>query len=408
MGRASLLGSQVDKLAHSGQAPPGACLQLLLETAALGIAGLQDPAPGRGQFRHLASHVGLQPRVRQGDPGRLGHRVGKFRVVQYGGVMDKRRDLLAVLPDYRDRLSRPGFGQLDEVPALVGVSIRFGQPVPDRQRPVAQGMGEPGPERACFEVPAQIDDQPCDGRLTPSPQQQVREEPDSDKDQDCLIAPQHRLLGTRSGPGQPCGASACQRYRQGGRRDHRHGAGTAVRARRPQIPPRGHCWHRADDSDRHYVAAGQREYRRAHVGGNHHDHAQPARGPPAGVADDRVAQRATMQEQQRRPNRGDRRDARAGKRPQKPGEPGQGKQGADAALRTARPDQQPAPDQCPPHRQVGHSRGQALGRTSQPFRPQAHDQGRWPRCLSQPRSESLDVLTRRARKAHAPTAHSWR
>jgi hypothetical protein len=59
--------------------------------------------------------------------------------------MDQRRDPFALMLDYGDRLARAGCGKLDTVPPLIDVSARFGQPVRDRQRPVTQGMREPGP-----------------------------------------------------------------------------------------------------------------------------------------------------------------------------------------------------------------------------------------------------------------------
>lgn len=51
------------------------------------------------------------------------------------------------------------------------------------------------------------------------------------------------------------------------------------------------------------ASPGERDHGRAHVAGRHRDQAQPARGPPGWVADDRVAEEAAVNEQQRRAHR---------------------------------------------------------------------------------------------------------
>ena len=112
------------------------------------IPGLQDPAPGSIQFGDPALHIGLQPHGRQSEPGRLGHRVNKIRGVKHGRVVDKRRDRLTVMLNHGDHPSRPRFGKRDGRAPLIDIPVRCRQPVPDRQRPVTQGIGEPGPERA--------------------------------------------------------------------------------------------------------------------------------------------------------------------------------------------------------------------------------------------------------------------
>ena len=73
--------------ADTCQLLPGAYLELL-DTTALGVAGLQDPAARVLQIRDPSSHIGLQPHVRERDRGRQGHRINQARIIQHRGVMD--------------------------------------------------------------------------------------------------------------------------------------------------------------------------------------------------------------------------------------------------------------------------------------------------------------------------------
>jgi hypothetical protein len=68
--RASIPEGAVEQLLDLRQPPPDTVPQLLLKAAALGVARLEDPASGSVQLSDPASHLGLHPHVRQGDPRR--------------------------------------------------------------------------------------------------------------------------------------------------------------------------------------------------------------------------------------------------------------------------------------------------------------------------------------------------
>src|SRR5260370_39263833 len=91
---ASALEAEVHEFLDLLQPLPGAGAQLLLETAALSITGLEDPAPRRVQLRDLAPHLRPQPHVRERNRGRRGHRVDEGRIIQHRGIVDQRGDPL--------------------------------------------------------------------------------------------------------------------------------------------------------------------------------------------------------------------------------------------------------------------------------------------------------------------------
>src|SRR5215469_2356788 len=116
----------------------------------------------------------------------------------------------------------------------------------------------------------------------------------------------------------------------------------------------------------------------------------------------------TVDEKQRRADGSDHPDARARQRAEEPGEPGQREEETNAALRTAGPDEEPAPDERPPHGQVSPRLGQGLARTGQPFRSEAEHQPGQPRSRPEARTRGGQAVTRGAQPAHSPTARSSR
>ena len=120
----------------------GAVVEVALDPPPRGVARLDDPQPREPQLLHARLQVGLQAlvvdRQRRGRRGRhdqLGRGVER-------GVVDDRREPPAVAVDRGPRPARAGLGQLDRAALLVDEALAVGQPVGDRDGPVAEALRE--------------------------------------------------------------------------------------------------------------------------------------------------------------------------------------------------------------------------------------------------------------------------
>ena len=80
-----------------------AVVEVALELAAGGVAGLDDPRAGRPQIGQPRAQVGLQALVLERDPGRRGDRADQLRLVAERRVVQQRGDLRPAALDERRR-----------------------------------------------------------------------------------------------------------------------------------------------------------------------------------------------------------------------------------------------------------------------------------------------------------------
>ena len=121
-------------------------MQIALEPTA-GLDGcLNDPPTGGAQVIEPGVEIGLEPLVVERQ-----HRCGRRRLHELGaglqlGIVDDRGDPVAVVRDGGPCLGRPRFGKRDRMAALVDEQLALRQPVGDRERPVAELLGERLPD----------------------------------------------------------------------------------------------------------------------------------------------------------------------------------------------------------------------------------------------------------------------
>ena len=117
-------------------------MQVALEPAASFDCRLDDPSTGGAQVLEPGVEVGLEPFVVERQ-----HRPGRRRLDELGaglqlGVVDDRRYPVAVVLHGGPCLGRARFGKLDRVPPLVDEQLALGKPVRDRERSIAEPLGE--------------------------------------------------------------------------------------------------------------------------------------------------------------------------------------------------------------------------------------------------------------------------
>ena len=84
-------------------------VEVALEPAPLGIAGLDDASPRRAQVLQLGEHLGLEALVLDGEPCGRADLARELAAVEKRGVVDDDRDRLAIPRDLRYR--SPGRGR---------------------------------------------------------------------------------------------------------------------------------------------------------------------------------------------------------------------------------------------------------------------------------------------------------
>ena len=135
-----------------------AVVEVALEPAALGVAGLDDPRARRAQLDDVGAQLGVEALVLEQERGRRAGRAHRLGVLGQRAVVDDRGDVTAVALDLRDLWLAPrppsGAGGVD-------VALLLGQPEREVERGVAERVrervaqvgplgevGEPGDEAA--------------------------------------------------------------------------------------------------------------------------------------------------------------------------------------------------------------------------------------------------------------------
>ena len=177
----------------------GAVVEVALELAAGGVAGLDDPGAARPQIGEPRAQVGLQALVLERDPGRRGDRADQLRLVAERRVVQQRGDLRPAALDERRRAAV----ELHRPAVAVDVGLVLGHPVGELQRRVAQRLGQRVAQRAGRGRLAQLDQQVADRRPGQAGAQQAGEEDHRDGgEHDQREAVGEIGCRRRSGPGR--------------------------------------------------------------------------------------------------------------------------------------------------------------------------------------------------------------
>ena len=120
----------------------GAVVEVALDPPAGVVGGLDDAHARDPQLLHAGAQVGLQPLVVDRQRGAGGGGVDELGPGVELGVVDDRGDAAAVALDRGPRAPGAGLGQLHPVPELVDEDAALGQPVGDRERAVAEALGQ--------------------------------------------------------------------------------------------------------------------------------------------------------------------------------------------------------------------------------------------------------------------------
>ena len=155
-GPAQLVGEQEQTLLS-------AVVQVALEPAALGVAGVHDARTGGAELLELRSHLGLELLVLDGNAGRGQDLLQESRLLEQANVVHERRNWGIPAQERSDRSARAG-GQLDRVAGSVHVRVRLRPPVRQLECRIADGLRQRVADRTrCLEL-AQLHDEPRDGR----------------------------------------------------------------------------------------------------------------------------------------------------------------------------------------------------------------------------------------------------
>ena len=116
-------------------------MEVSLQAPALGVAGLDDPRARLAQLLELGAQLGQQPLVLERQARRSRDRLQQRRILGERGVVDDGGDPFSPAFEHghapahdRDRLDR---GAVD-----ADVGVRFGHPVSELKRGIAQRAGE--------------------------------------------------------------------------------------------------------------------------------------------------------------------------------------------------------------------------------------------------------------------------
>ena len=128
----------------------GAVVQVALDPAAGVVGGLDDPQPRDPQLLHPRAELRLQALVvdrQRGGAGGGGDELGGGVEL---GVVDDRRQPHAAAVDRGPGAARAGVGERDGAAGVVDEDLALGQPVGDRQRAVAEPLGQQLADRAAL------------------------------------------------------------------------------------------------------------------------------------------------------------------------------------------------------------------------------------------------------------------
>ena len=112
------------------------------------VLGLDDADARDAQLLDARAQVRLQALVVDRERGARGGGVDELRAGGELGVVDDRGDAAAVALDGGPGAARAGLGHAHDVARLVDEELAVGQPVGDRQRAVAEALGEHLADRA--------------------------------------------------------------------------------------------------------------------------------------------------------------------------------------------------------------------------------------------------------------------
>ena len=355
-----------------------------------GVAGGDQPRARGAQVVVASAQFGGQALVLERERRGRARRAHQLALLQQCRVMHDRRDRCSVALDLGHRAVSARSRQLHSVPARIDIASRVGQPVGERERVVAQRLGQ----RVARADPAEPLEQRADrarprqARAQQAHQEGERQRRDQHDQHD--IDDLRQLIGAESDrehaghahnrdrgprphdrskrapldPAETAPASD-QHHAQTGEQDHRDDKANRLhdRRRRATIPgqqqvvravttvvrPRGHDCRRQRQSDRRRPAQGPPRHARA-PGARGRSGTRPACAPARRSRARRRAARACTPTPHRR-----------SQRTQEPHEPDERHQRPDAVLRAPPPGKDARAREAPTQRQREHDPRRRIG-----------------------------------------------
>ena len=248
-----------------GEPPLGAVPKLLLEPPTLLVGGLDDPPPGSLDLGGPRSHLGLEPDVRDRESDGGVHAGAQFRVVEHRGVVHQDGKTGAAVLDRRhDPIGR---FHLEALAGLVHVRGMLREPVPDRERRIAEGARKALRDEGRAPL-AEVDHETGHGCLRPPAEEEIDGQHRARRADREVVERQYRTLrhteseqvdkrrereraredarrrngaATRSSLDASGASQTTDGQRQEGRREHQRHAVVAAERIRQRV-----CVHRAD------------------------------------------------------------------------------------------------------------------------------------------------------------------
>ena len=181
-----------------------------LEAPPLRVPGLDDAAARRLELVGVRLSLGLQSRVRDGDPRCSSHRVDELPVGQQPFVVEQDRNLLSVVLDRRHRPPRASRRQLDRVAGVVDVRLGIRQAIADDERRIAERASELAAKGRGLLRRAEVDDESGDDRLRPAGTEQIDRRERSPRARSRGVHPEDRVVASEpaSRPTAPTASTA--------------------------------------------------------------------------------------------------------------------------------------------------------------------------------------------------------
>ena len=140
--RLRVLAREVEHDRERDEALLGAVVQVALEPPARRVTRRHEPRARRLQLVDPCAQLGGEPLVLERERRRRAGGAHQLAVVVERRIVDDRGDRLAVALDLRDRTAVAGHRQRHGVALCVDVAAGVGQPVGERERVVAERIGE--------------------------------------------------------------------------------------------------------------------------------------------------------------------------------------------------------------------------------------------------------------------------
>jgi len=167
-GRTIVCGRQRRQpVADRRQSLLGARTELIAETLALVIGGLDEPAPGRRDVSHARRVLGLQTHICDGETRRGGRGRDQLGVGQHRGVVHERgHAAILVVHERHGAIGTPG-REPDGPSGFVDPGVGTGDPIGDLEAGIAERVRQSRAQCPCLVAIAEVDHESRHRRAAP-------------------------------------------------------------------------------------------------------------------------------------------------------------------------------------------------------------------------------------------------